>query len=379
MKKLFFISLGIFLVTLLFLGVYNFAFKKSGNNPVADQEKKDAAKQETERTFLEKLKSAPVEAVTATPAFGAATLDGKFLAYFYGGKLRKVSLGGGAEEVLVENLPGKLLRAVWSPNRESVLALFETEGKERWYLVRITEKSATPLKDGLSSPSWSNLGEKIFYFYTDPVTKKTGLNTAKSDGSEWKEIGSAPFGDPRIGTIPSSVSVSFWNRPSAFDETTLYTIPITGGTSKKIFSGKYGADFLWSPSGDKVLISALSDKGGSDIRLGIANQDGGEFHTLQAPTFVSKAVWSKDGKTLYYALPLSLPSDAALPNDYLDRPIHTSDSFWRMDTETGASERIIDPTDIGGSFDSINPFLDQEEQYFFFTNRVDNRLYRIRL
>lgn len=379
MKKIFAISLGIFLVTLLFLGVYNFAFKNNPSNPIADEVKQKEAKEKSDKGFFENLSSKPLEQVTDHEAYGTTALDTKYIAFFNGKSLKRASLGGGGEEEVVGNLPGTLIRATWSPDKGAVLALLSAESGSRWHLIRLEDKSVIPLKVGLASPSWSNIGEKIFYFYTDPANGETGLNTAKADGSEWKEIAKSPIGNPYIATIPSGISVSFWNRPNAFEETSLYTVTMTGGVPKKIFDKKFGANFLWSPDGTKLLVSSVNEKGGSDIRLGIANQNGGEYGTLQAPTLISKVIWSKDSKNIYYALPTSMPSEAVLPNDYFDKPIHTKDSFWKMDVTTGKSERIIAPEDIQGEQDSIDLFLDPNEEYLFFTNRNDNKVYRIQL
>jgi len=379
MKKIFAISLGLFLVTLLFLGVYNFAFKNNPSNPVVDEKAQKTSKETAEKEFTENLSDTPLERVTDTMAFGAVALDDRFLAYFSDGKLRKASLGGGGEETLIENIPGKILRAVWSPNREQALVLLSAETDQRWHLIRLSDKSVTPLKSGISSPSWSNIGERIFYFYTDPGNGKTGLNSAKPDGSEWKELAKSPIGNPYIATVPSGVNISFWNRPNAFEETSLYTVAMTGGEPKKILARKFGANYLWSPDGMRLLVSSVNEKGGSDIRLGIANQSGGEFQTLQAPTLISKAVWAKDSKTIYYALPLSMEKTAILPNDYFEKPIHTKDSFWKMDVETGRNDRIIAVEDVQEGHDSIDLFLDPKEEFLFFTDRNDNKLYRIRL
>lgn len=379
MKKLFAISLGLFLVTLLFLGVYNFAFKNNPGNPIADEAAKKSAKEALEKTFDENRSTKPIESVTETAAFGATALDERSIAYFYGGSLRKITLGGGAEEELVGTLPGKLIRSVWSGDRKQVLALLSDNNDSRWHLIRLQDKSITSLKSGMTSPSWSNIGEKIFYFYTDPANGETSLNTSKPDGSEWKEIAKSPVKNPYIATVPSGVSISFWNQPNAFEKTSLYTVAMTGGEAKLIFDQKFGANYLWSPDGTRVLISSINEKGGADVRLGTANQNGGEFQTLQAPTLVSKAAWSKDAKTIYYALPLSMPGNIALPNDYFEKPIHTKDSFWKMDTTTGKNERIIAPEDIHGEYDSIDLFLDPNEEFLFFTNRNDGKVYRIRL
>ena len=156
--------------------------------------------------------------------------------------------------------------------------------------------------------------------------------------------------------------------------------PPTGSDAKKLFSGKFGADYLWSPTGDRLLVSTSYTKGGSQIGLGIANAGGGEFHTLDVPTFVSKATWASDGETVYYALPLGIPSGAVFPNDYFGKPIHTTDMFWKMDVVTGKKDRIIDNSNMNGKdFDSIGLFLSPDMKFLFFTNRNDGHLYRIEL
>lgn len=379
MKKLFAISLGLFAVTLLFLGVYNFAFKNNPSNPTVDEQVRKDAKEEAEKGFLDKRKAVPVEKVTDTDTSGATTLDETFIGFFSGNSLKKASFGGGGEETLIDNLPGHVLRAAWSPDKEEALALIATAEGQRWYLVRTGDKAVIPLKAGLASPSWANIGGKIFYFYTDPVNGKTGINTANPDGSEWKEIGKSPFANPFIATVPNSATISFWTRPNGHEETNLYTIPAAGGEPKRIFSGKFGGNYLWSPNGELLLVSSVTEKSGGTIWLGLANSNGAEYHTIQIPTLASKAAWAKDSKTLYYALPLSMPEGIVLPNDYFDRPIHTADSFWKMDVETGKRERIIEPENVPGDFDSIDLFLDPNEEFLFFTNRIDNKLYRIRL
>ena len=380
MKKLFIISVSLFVLTLLFLGVYNFAFKNNPKNPTVSEKRKEATQEATEEQFESGLaEEAIVETVSDTPVYGPAIIDANKIAFFRDGKLRTFSFGGGGEQIVIPDIPGKMLQVRWAPDRHAALALLESDRDQRWHLVDLDNRSTKPLKDGLTAPAWSNLSEKIFYFYRDNEGKLS-INTAKPDGSDWKELAAAPaLRNPFSQTVPESASFSFWSRPSAYEETELYTIPVTGGDPKRIFWGKYGASFFWSPDGEKILISNTIGRGESDIRLGLANQGGGEFHTLQVPTFISKTVWSKDSETVYYALPLSLPDNIALPDDYFSQSLRTSDSFWKLDTRSGKSERIVPPEEIPADLDSIDLFLDKEESYLFFTNRRDNRLYRIRL
>ncbi|NTW30579.1 MAG: hypothetical protein HGA33_04825 [Candidatus Moranbacteria bacterium] len=379
MKRNLFITGSLLAVGALFAGVYVVVFKNNPSNPVADERKRVESKQEEAKLFSQNASGETVSTVIDSPTVGATILDENHIAYFADRQLKRTSLGGGGEEVILSDLPGEVLDAIWSPDRERVLALMETGSEKKWFLVVPSEKTTTSLKAGIISPVWSNLSERIFYSYADPKSGKAELDSAKPDGTDWKRVATMDEPSTFLSTVPATAIISYWNKPSAFEATSLYTVSASGGTPKKIFSEKFGADYLWSPDGTKVLISNTLSKGGTETRLGIANRDGGEFKTLQAPTITSKAVWSKDAKTVYYALPLSIPDHAVLPNDYFGRPIHTQDSFWKMDVATGKSDRIIEPDRIDGSYDSFRPFLGPDERYLYFTDRVSGKLHRIPL
>jgi hypothetical protein len=378
MKRNLFITGSLLAIIALFAGVYVVVFKNNPSNPVADEKKRVESKQEEKELFSQNGSKA-ISTVIDSATVGATILDDTHIVYFTDRQLKRASLGGGGEESILSELPGTVLDSVWSPDREQVLAQMETASGKKWFIIVPSEKTVTPLKAGVISPIWSNLSERIFYSYVDPKTGKSELDSAKPDGTDWKQVALMDAPSSFLSTVPSTAIISYWSKPSAFEATSLYTVPASGGTPKKIFSEKFGADYLWSPDGTKVLISNTLSKGGTETRLGIANRDGGEFKTLQAPTIVSKAAWSKDAKTVYYALPLSIPDHAVLPNDYFGRPIHTQDSFWKMDVATGKSDRVIEPDQIDGNYDSFRPFLDSDERYLYFTDRVSGKLHRISL
>jgi len=50
-----------------------------------------------------------------------------------------------------------------------------------------------------------------------------------------------------------------------------------------------------------------------------------------------------------------------------------------MDVTTGKNDRIVDPKEIGAGFDSIDPFLDRNANYLYFTDRISGKLYRVQL
>jgi Tol biopolymer transport system component len=381
MKKVFYISLGFLVLVLIFLGAYNFAFKHNVNNPVAEPEQKQAleeAAKEESVPVVERFESPINEDVS-----GAVTgPDGKLYYYSLDDKaLKRSTLEGKDKEVLLSDLPGTPIQILWSPKRGRVLLQLKlSDGRTLWHSTDLATKTLVPLRAEMSRLVWNNLGDKILYQYTDPTTGVRSLNMADPDGSAWKKLTDLGTKDSFIAVVPQSASVSFWGKPNALETASFETVGLTSGEGRKtLLSGKFGSDYLWSPAGNRALVSASNEKGGHALTLGVINANGGQLQDLFIPTLVSKIVWSQDGRTIYYALPGSLPETAVLPNDYFAQSLPAKDSFWKMDIESGKRTRLVELKDVTKSFDSEGLFLSQDEGVLFFTDRQTHRLYRIDL
>jgi hypothetical protein len=377
MKIFFGVSAGIFCILLIFWGVYNFGFK---NNPnVARVSEPGKITQESSPLSLFRA-SSNIVVVVQEEVLSAAT-DGKSL-FFYSldeQAFKKSTLDGKERETLLSHLPGVPTRIVWSPSRKKALAQFKlANGSSLWHLVDLETKALLPLKSEMSRVVWDNTGSKIFYQYTDPQTSERSLNIASPDGTDWKSI--APLGTKEffLAPVPGSVLVSFWQRPSAREKGSLSTLALTGGTPKTLLSDRLGADFLWSPSGDRVLMSATDSSEPGKSSLFLMNATGGELRALpNAASFIGKTTWSKDGRILYYALPGSLPESTILPNDYYEKNLHSQDSFWRIDTESNKTERLVELKDLTAAYDASDLFLSVKEDALYFIERKNRKLYRI--
>lgn len=379
MKKVFYFSVGLLFLVLIFLGAYNFAFKNNVNDPTVTSEVKV---QTQENPFT---KNAPISSSIVSPInesiLGAGiTPDGAIVYYSLDDRsLKKATVEGKDKTILLSNFPGTPARIVWSLKKDKVLLfLKQDDGNMLWHFADLTTKTLVPLKPEMSRIVWNNLGDKIFYQYTDPKNGGRTLNISNPDGTDWKIL-TAINSDSFIASIPRSTAVSFWNKPTALEKTSFESISLTGENHKILLTEKYGADYLWSPNGERVLVSSSVEKGGNAILLSSMNSAGGELQSLSIPTLISKVIWSKDNKTLYYALPGSIPENAMLPNDYFEKPLTTKDTFWKVDTTTGKQTRLVDLKDITATFDSIDLFLSPDEDILFFTERATRRLYRIDL
>jgi Tol biopolymer transport system component len=360
--------------------VYHFVYRNNPLDPKVSTQVKDTPGADTFAENTNKpLPPSKIEPVIQEKSIGAKAMNDTELDYFSieGRSLKRLSLDTHETNTIIDNLPGTPVEAIWSNNKGQALILLDNSGL-RWHLVTITSKSVLPLKENLKYPSFSNLGDKIFYQYTTE-SGTASVNISNPDGSDWKELVALPVKNVFTAPVPKSSDVSFWNRPNGLERSIFQTSSFSGTNTRTLLAEQFGGDYLWSPDGEKVLVSFVQEKGTAKISLATMNKNGGEFSPLIIPTLVSKCVWSPDGKSLYFALPGSLPDNIVLPNDYFSKKLLTADTFWRLDLETGKRERIVEGNDIGMELDSTQLFLSPKGDVLYFLNRRDGKTYRISL
>jgi hypothetical protein len=378
MKKVFIASLVLLSVTLFFLGVYNFAFKKNTQVGAIDSSKTeltDQQKSEIEKKATQKIKLLSTEPVLS---FGIDSRNETISFYSANdGTVLGMDVKGGDKKQISDKKLPNLKSALWSIYNLRAITSFESDGQRGFYSYDYSTKTGTALKSGIDQAVWDSIGSKIIYKYFDAKTKQRTLNVADADGSNWKSIAEIPFKYVSFASIPSTSIVAYWNSPRANEETQLYTSILAPGSEQKaLFRGRFGADYLWSPDGSEALVSSLPTFDSKTISLGLLNLKG-EYIDLKVPTVVSKCVWSADGKFIYYALPNGIPADAVMPDDYIDKKITTEDTFWKMEVATGKKERIIAPDQINGKYDASSLVVSPTEDAIFFINNLDRKLYRL--
>jgi hypothetical protein len=376
LKKVFiFSSLG--LALLLFLGgIYSLVFKPAVENPsssaldsVISPEKKSSTQEK-------------MALLTDEPVLGPTlNEDGSALKY-YSQKdqgFYELSFDGKTRTLLLKKaLPG-LTNILWSPDKKQAIFKIKPTSTS-WYFVlfNFSTQKETVLSDTMDSIFWQN-NNKILYQYFDSVKKEQTLNLSDPDGSNWKKIADLNFTPVFSASIPQSGLISFWNNPDAYTESILNSASLISNENLPIFQGKFGANFLWSSNGGLLLTSHSNERAGKKIQLAIMNNKGGEYKNLEIPTLTVKCAWSKDNKTLYYALPASIPENSIMPNDYFSNKFNTTDTFWKVNVLTGEKSRLIELGKISAQVDAIDLFFNSDESLFFFTNKIDGKLYRISL
>ncbi len=381
-KKIFIFSSVVFLTTFFLWGIYRLAFKK--NEPlVVDESKNSSSSQKEEKQDLTKVisksnqKIIPITQEKVLAPTLSNSNNNSIIYYSQNGQVFEIDLEGNNKKTLSEKEIFGIKNVSWSPDKSKVLVEYEP-GKtpSLFSFFDYSQKKGAFLNQSVLNVFWQN-NNKIIYTYSD--SKNSNLSSSNPDGSDWKKLTDLNYAGQIISSVPNSGLISFWNNPDANYETNLFTLMTLNGEKKIIFKGKFGADYLWNQEGNRVLISHSNEKNGHRIELAVAKSNGEKYKNLGIPTFVSKCLWSKDGKTVFYALPGDLPNNALLPNDYNSGKIQTTDTFWKVNTETGEKKRLVELNEIEVQVDAENLFFNADESMLFFINRRDGLLYRISL
>jgi len=382
MKKIFIISSIALTAVLVFFGVYKLVFdnkKEENNSNILLEEKEEnndnnLAEKQSKNDIIIKISKEPV----LSPVLSRSQEN---IWYFSkkAGNIKQISLSGPVKRTVAvsrDNIQG-IRNIKWAPNKEKVLYA-RGNGQFLYDLKKIKEQE---LKKGLDMAVWTNLGDRIVYKYYDDKIGQRTLNIANPDGSEWKKLTDLNnvFRKMEIEFVPQSNFISYWNSPDAFIETSFNLVSLFHGWNKEIVNGLYGADYLWSPDGNKLFVSFLSNEKGNHMGIGIYDNYGKQLVKMKFPTLASKCVWSNDNVHIYCAFISNIPETATMPNDYYQKKFATKDSFWQIDIKTGRQERIVESKDIKEEYDATNLFLSADESFLFFVNRRNDFLYRITL
>ena len=376
MKKIFIISLILLFISLISWGTYIMIVKNKLPKP-SEEKLINTQKQATQKPIVTEPNSVLFNISDISVSSASKSVNKDFIRYITpSGKVMEMTPRGTNQKELFDIGMKNIKNALWSANNNDLILYSSTDG-----LATYSEKEHNlhKLKPTIDVAVWSDINNKILYKHFNTKTKQRSINIAKKDGTNWKKIVDIPFRHVSFMQIPNSSNVAFWKTGDSFYQSKLQKINIISPNKPTlIHEGLYGADYLYNPNGDTILVSSVKTKGGSDITIGIMNSHGGEYENLKIPTLISKTVWSNDGRTLYYAQPTNIPENSVMPNDYNDGKFNTRDTFWKIDTKTGKKSRLIDLEDLTEKIDATNMFLSQNEDSLFFINRINNLLYKLK-
>jgi len=270
-----------------------------------------------------------------------------------------------------------LKKVHWASGQKEAIV----QDQDDFYIYSLDSDSVEKTKSGADEIIWSGDG-RLFYKYYDAATKTRSLNLSDKDGQNWKVLVgdlSDVYKETSLTIKPGTTQNCFFSLPDGKSQNKLECVN-SSGERKTIHEGNFGADYLWSPDGQKALVSSVQTQGGNRMVLGVMNEQGGALQGLDFPTTVKKCAWAKNSKDVYCAMMGPAPEQAILPNDWRDKKFQWEDiSFWKIDTDNAKKTRILEAKDMTQEVDVENIFLDETEEFLFFQNRKNDSLYRIKL
>ncbi len=373
LKKIFIISAVLLLVSTVFFGIYIIAFKPESGvsiKKVTEEEKK---------SDIEKFMSKKLVNITSEPVISATIgPDNETIRYYNGidGRAWTMTLRGTNQEVLLNETDGVPNSVKWSKNGNSAILTYDNGNI---FVTDYATGKKNKLRDGMDNVEWANSNNRILYKYYDEKKGERSLNVADSDGSNWKKIAELPFRHTSFTQIPASIMAAFWPSGDVDIDTKLFKInTVNESTPKEIFADKKGAEYKFSPDGKKVLISFSYDEGKKTM-LAVMDSDGSNYNEFMIPTVVKKTTWAPNSNTVYYAQPTNVPENAIWPNDYNEEKFNTSDTFYKIDVESGKKDRIIELKELDEELDAVDLFVTHSEDKLFFINRSNKLLYKLNL
>jgi len=371
LKKIFIILIVLLVLVVGFLIAYNYFFKeeeptKPTTGPASSTELKQAGR----------IKTITQESILSPIA------DGQKVKYYLmgNGNVFESDFDGSDKTRVSANLLTDLLKALWSPQRDKVIAIFDDGGEIKKYLYDYQTEKATQLDSNIRHITWSPNQDKIAYQYYNPQTEDNNISIANPDGSNWTNILATRMKN-LIVEWPNSSQLSIRTRPSGLAQSVVYSIDLANGHLQKLISETYGLTVIWSPQGDKILFSE-TDERGKNLKLKIANLAKQTTKELDFVTLPEKCVWSQDNRTIFCAVPKNISTTATLPDDYYKGLVVLADNFWRVNLDTGEKIQIYPSAEAEEetmSYDAQQLLLSPLEDYLIFINKLNSLLYSLEL
>ena len=193
---------------------------------------------------------------------------------------------------------------------------------------------------------------------------------------EYSQIFQSPFTE-WLAQWPTEQTITLTTKPSGMFEGYAYTLNTITGDLEKIIGGVKGLTTLANKDATKLLYSESNDQW---VSLYIYDTKTRTTKKLPLPTLPEKCIWSnKEASVIFCAVPKSV--DAGIYPDEWYQGVKTfSDSIWKINIDTFATEEIINIENLAGEpIDVIKPQLSDDERFLYFTNKKDMSLWGVRL
>jgi len=284
----------------------------------------------------------------------------------------------------------KVYEALWQPQGSAVILRFLIDDNETirsafGKLVTTSATSTTEESSTLKELSVSFLADNITNLSVDPATGAVAYVSKNPAGakvyvttstvSSPKQIFESEIRDISVSWVNSS-TLALSTKPSESTPGQFYFLNTTSGKLQRVIGELNGLTALSNSNGTDLVYSWVT---GNSTNSALYNTKTGQQTSLRTALIPEKCVFAKKSSNLFCANPKSTPSKI-LDEDWYKGKISFNDSFWKINTTTGAIELMNDPKIVAGTeIDAINLMLDPNEEHLIFTNKKDSHLWALKV
>jgi len=281
----------------------------------------------------------------------------------------------------------KVYESMWLPDGERLIIRYLKDKLEsiETFSVKINPATTTlnefeggvdgnHLTENIAGLAINPLGDKIFYFTTN--LNGASAYISKPDGLNKKLIFESPLIEWNV-SWPKEEIITLNTRPSAQIPGYLYFLNSKTGSFNRVIGNINGLTSKTNPAATEVL---YSDSTRGTPKLYLFNIKTGESKLLPWNTLPEKCLWSNiDTKVIYCAVPKGFPT-GDYPDAWYQGVIGFTDDIWMINTDTMASTLIMDiEGETNNNFDIIDPQLDKNDNYLFFTDKTSLNFWSLNL
>lgn len=223
---------------------------------------------------------------------------------------------------------------------------------------------------GTTAATWSSDGQNMAYLQTNGGKSDLIIESADYSKLEFNKIISFSGRDYDLAW-PSAEKIFLIPKPSAFYETFAWAVDIKDKTISPAARDS-GLMVGWPGNGNAGLKFASRPER-RENSFGLIDKQGLPLADLYFTSLPNKCFVSE--VQLYCGVPVEIPENATLPDDYLKRAVFLNDTIYKIDLENNSTLQINPDSEI--ALDILNPTLNGNQ--FIFINRFDDKLYGLEL
>ena len=340
---------------------------------------------ETSRLALKELSARPSAGAVILPASGNRVVLVRFVEKGTG-NVYEVGPETSEETRLSNTTIPKIAEVVWNKDGTRLVARYLKDGEnetiQSYYAALSSPSEGQPggellgsfLTENIKTISTNPDRDKLFYI-VNHSGGATGI-ISDFDGSKKTQVFDSPLKEWLV-EWPSPQTAALTTKPSATVPGFMFLLNTKNGVLTRAISGIKGLTTLVSPNVSSVLYSENTADG---LSLKTYSFKTAVSEIMSITTLPEKCVWSKnDSTTIYCSVPTYL-GGGIYPDGWYQGVTFFSDDIWKIDVSSGVATLMAELKKLSGrDIDGTHLFLSQSEDYLFFTNKFDSRIWSLRL